>query len=172
MDDKKNIELATHVEHVSDNASSNIADESGEYRQNHLDHDEDDDFKLTFGKVMAMLAFQTGYMADVMLITMLSAALTPINRAVGPDVNYSWMAVSQAVGSAALATPMGRFGDIFGRRNFLMAGSVLSMVGCAIAATANTVNTIIIGVAFTGVGCSMHQLAWTCIGEPDLNLYR
>ncbi|GAB7356262.1 hypothetical protein MBLNU459_g7073t1 [Dothideomycetes sp. NU459] len=166
MDDK-NTDLAMHVEHVSENASSSIIDADTKQASGSINYDgsHEEEYHLTFGKAMAMIAFQMGYVGDLFLISMVSAVLTTINRQVGPDVNFAWMAVSQVVGSAALAAPMGRLGDIFGRRNFVMFGSVLSLIGCAVAATANSVNVIIIGVSFTGVGCSMHQLAWTCLGE-------
>lgn len=156
MDDK-NIELSRHVEDVSQDTSP--------HRLDHVYHHEEDRFELTFNKFLAITAFVFGLTADIMILTMVSSALGPINKALGPDPNYSWMAVSQTIGTAALAVPMGRFGDIFGRRNILIGGSILSLIGCVIAATAQSVNTVIVGVTFTGVGCSMHQVSWTCFGE-------
>lgn len=69
---------AQHVEASEHNSATTDADAQGE-----------DDFKLTFGKFMAMLSFQIGYFSDTLVVIMLSAALTPINRDLGKQNNSS-----------------------------------------------------------------------------------
>jgi MFS family permease len=39
------------------------------------------------------------------------------------------------------------------------------MVGCAVAATAHSIDTLIGASALIGVGSAMHQLAWSCLAE-------
>ncbi|OCK73556.1 trichothecene efflux pump [Lepidopterella palustris CBS 459.81] len=114
----------------------------------------EDDFKFTIG-----------FLSDVFALTMTGAVLLPINRDIGPSNNYTWMVLAQIVGQAALGPLAGRFGDIFGRRNFLLIGNVITIAGAAIAATAHDVNTVIGGNILLGVGGAMHQLAWTCLSE-------
>lgn len=72
---------------------------------------------------------------------------------------------SQTVGGAALAPLVGRFGDIYGRRKFLLAGNLLGVLGTVISATAHNINTLIGGGILIGVASSMRQLAWSCLGE-------
>jgi MFS family permease len=60
---------------------------------------------------------------------------------------------------------IGRLSDIFGRRNFLLLGNVCGIIGCAIAATANNIDTIIGGGVLIGIASALHQLAWSCLGE-------
>jgi len=126
---------------------------------------EDEDYKLTFTKALAMLSFQMGYMADVFVIIMSSTILTAVNRDIGPNPNYTWVAVAPTLGTAVVSPLVGRMSDIFGRRNFLLAGNVLATVGCAIAATAHNINTLIGACALIGIGSGLHQIAWTCLAE-------
>ncbi|EXJ90159.1 hypothetical protein A1O3_03228 [Capronia epimyces CBS 606.96] len=131
-----------------------------------------EEYKLTFGKMMAILltrrhtqSFQLGYFSDTLVVTMVSTLLQVINRDIGPSKSYAWIITSITVVGAAVAPVVGRFGDIYGRRNFLLAGNALALVGTAVAATAKTVNTAIVGGSFIGVATSMRQLAWACLGE-------
>jgi MFS family permease len=96
---------------------------------------------------------------------MVSTVLQTINHDLGPTDSYAWIITSITVAGAAAAPVVGRFGDIYGRRNFLLAGNLFAVIGTAVAATAKSVNTAIVGGAFVGVATSMRQLAWACLGE-------
>ncbi|KAF2491932.1 trichothecene efflux pump [Lophium mytilinum] len=133
---------------------------------------EDEDYKFTFGKFLATLAFQQGYMADVFVIIMSSTILQDINRSIGPNPNYTWVAITPTLGAAVVSPLVGRMSDIFGRRNFLLAGNVLGFIGCAIAATADNINTVIGGSVLIGVGSGLHQTAWACLAEVVPKNYR
>jgi MFS family permease len=41
----------------------------------------------------------------------------------------------------------------------------VAMIGCAVAATAKNINTLIGASTLIGVGSAMHQLAWSCLAE-------
>jgi MFS family permease len=75
------------------------------------------------------------------------------------------MATAQIISAAVLSPLVGRLGDIFGRRTFLLIGNLVGAVGCAVAATASSVITVIIASIFIGFGAAMHQLAWSCLAE-------
>lgn len=75
------------------------------------------------------------------------------------------MANAQTLSAAVLSPFVGRLSDIFGRRNFLLLGNVLSVIGCLISATTHRVDVVIGGAAFIGAGSSMHQLAWSALSE-------
>lgn len=116
-------------------------------------------FKMTWTKWLAMVSFQLDYMSDVFVLSMASTILQEINRDIGPNDNYTWMATAQILGAAVMSPSVGRLSDIFGRRNFLLVGNAIAAVGCAVAATAKDVNTVIGASAIIGVGSAMHQLA-------------
>jgi MFS family permease len=75
------------------------------------------------------------------------------------------MVSSNYVAVSVLSPFVGRLGDIFGRRNILIAGNLIAGIGNIIAASAHSVNTVIGGVVLIGVGSAGHQVAWSCIGE-------
>ncbi|OCK77155.1 trichothecene efflux pump [Lepidopterella palustris CBS 459.81] len=127
--------------------------------------DEEEEYSFTIGKFLAMLSFQLGYMADVFLIIMVSTILRDINADIGPSPNYTWVAVTPVLGAAVISPLIGRMSDIFGRRNFLLVGNTLALIGCAVAATAKNINTVIGGSCLVGLGSGLHQLAWASLAE-------
>jgi MFS family permease len=60
---------------------------------------------------------------------------------------------------------VGRLSDIYGRRLCFLAGGVLGVVGSAISAAAQNINTMIGGGVIIGLSAAMHQLAWAALGE-------
>jgi MFS family permease len=75
------------------------------------------------------------------------------------------MATSIVICGAVLSPMVGRLSDIFGRRNFLLLGNTLGIIGCANIATAKNINTVIGGGVLMGMASALHQLAWSCMGE-------
>lgn len=106
-----------------------------------------------------------GYMADIFVVIMSSTILQTINRDIGPSPSYTWIAITPTLGAAVISPLVGRMSDIFGRRNFLLVGNALALVGCAIAATAHQINTVIGGCVLIGLGSGLHQIAWAALAE-------
>jgi MFS family permease len=82
------------------------------------------------------------------------------------------MVSANYVAVSVLSPFLGRLGDIFGRRNILIAGNSFAAIGCVISATAQSVNAVIGGVVLIGIGSAGHQVAWGCIGEVVPRNYR
>ena len=70
------------------------------------------------------------------------------------------MVSANYVAVSVLSPFLGRLGDIFGRRNILIAGNSFAAIGCIISATAQSVNAVIGGVVLIGIGSAGHQVAW------------
>jgi MFS family permease len=66
------------------------------------------------------------------------------------------------VTSGCLLTVVGRLGDIFGRRYFLIGGQVFGVLGGIIGATAKSVNVLIGGSVFMGIAGAV-QLTFTFV---------
>jgi MFS family permease len=74
--------------------------------------------------------------------------------------------VSATYATVSMTAPfVGRFSDIFGRRNLLILGNFISFIGNLICAVGPNVNAVIAGSVLVGLGSSMHQLGWACVGE-------
>jgi MFS family permease len=102
---------------------------------------------------------------DILYVAAIGSLLTVINNDIGPQSSYSWIVTSFAIGSATVSPLVGRLGDIFGRRPFILLGNVFSGVGGIVGATANSINTLIGAGCLIGVGVALHQLSFASVSE-------
>lgn len=87
---------------------------------------------------------------------MLSANSIPAILAdLGPSSNVIWINLAFTLCVSVSMLISGRLADIFGRRWFVVGANVLNLIGCIIAATAQSVNTIIGGTVFIGIGAAV-----------------
>jgi MFS family permease len=126
---------------------------------------EDGDFQMTWQLWLAIMSFQLSYMSRLFSTSMTSTIMAEINTDIGPSTSYTWMAYAQLFCCSVLCPTFGRLSDVYGRRNFLIAGNIIGAIGCVVAATAHEVRTVIIGAAFIGVGNAIQELALTCLSE-------
>jgi MFS family permease len=77
----------------------------------------------------------------------------------GPTNYYNWILSSYTI-SVSVALPLsGGLSDIFGRKPFFLVGTVISLIGTAIALAAKNVPMVITGMVFKGIGAGSQQLA-------------
>ncbi|KAJ5668718.1 hypothetical protein N7462_009788 [Penicillium macrosclerotiorum] len=98
------------------------------------------------------------YLGYVLPVNSLSA----INADLGPDPSYSMISTVFTLISGVSILLVGRLGDIFGRRYFLIGGQVLGLIGAIVCATAKNVPTVIGGSALCGLAASV-QLTFTFV---------
>ncbi len=78
---------------------------------------------------------------------------------IGPTNYYNWILSSYTI-SVSIALPLsGGLSDIFGRKQFFLVGTVISLTGTAIALGAQNVPMVITGMIFKGIGAGSQQLA-------------
>lgn len=102
--------------------------------------------------------------------TLASNSLTAINKELGPSENYLWISLAYIVTSAIGWVLFGRLSDIFGRRWFYISGSILSLIGAIIAATAQSINALIVSNVFIGFASAV-QLSYGTV-LPELVPYK
>lgn len=137
----------------------------GKLEQINTTSDPADDFKFTFGKFLAIVSFQLGYLSDIISGAGVSAIVNTINADIGPDASYDWIIVASLVATSTTAPVVGQLGDLFGRRNVLILGNILGMLGNLVSAVGQNVNTLIGGSVLIGLGSGMHQIGWAAVGE-------
>ncbi|OJJ43515.1 hypothetical protein ASPZODRAFT_154411 [Penicilliopsis zonata CBS 506.65] len=89
-------------------------------------------------------------------------SLTAIDEDLGPDPNYTMVSTVFTLISGVALLLVGRLGDIFGRRYFLIAGQVCGLIGSIVCATAKNVPTVIGGSVLCGLAAAV-QLTFTFV---------
>jgi MFS family permease len=95
-----------------------------------------------------------------------------INADVGPSANVYLITFVSQLFTGVLHLFFARISDVVGRRYFLIAGQLFGVVGSIICARAQSVNTLIAGSAFVGVGGAAGLLYPVIIHELIPNRHR
>ncbi|CAK7235600.1 hypothetical protein SBRCBS47491_009351 [Sporothrix bragantina] len=127
---------------------------------------------MTWHSVFAVISMMFCYNSYVMTLVIPPAILSYINTDLGPDPSYTWITVSWNLGGAIFVTVAGRLSDIFGRRYFMIAGSLLLVVGSIICATGQTIGQMIAGGAIFGAGSGLLEVVFGAVQEVVPNKYR
>ena len=77
----------------------------------------------------------------------------------GPTNYYNWILSSYTIAVSVTLPLSGGLSDIFGRKPFFIAGTIVSLIGTAIALAAQNVPMVITGMIFKGIGSGGQQLA-------------
>ncbi|KAH3987503.1 hypothetical protein HBH98_024900 [Parastagonospora nodorum] len=121
------------------------------------------------GTVIATcLAQISGYLGWVLPAN----TLTLINAAIGPSPNIIWVGISWTAGFAIGFTLVGRLSDIFGRRWFFIASSVLGLIGTIIGASAQSINMLIATNSINGLAAAGQLSFHISLGELVPNSVR
>ena len=87
-------------------------------------------------------------------------ALPSIERHFGSDLpTVQWIVMGYALAISVLILPMGRLGDIIGRKHVYVGGMVIFVVAAALAGASPTLGSLVASKVFQGVGSAMVQSA-------------
>ncbi|KAH7355670.1 fungal trichothecene efflux pump [Pyrenochaeta sp. MPI-SDFR-AT-0127] len=121
------------------------------------------------GTVIATcLAQISGYLGWVLPAN----TLLLINEAIGPSPDIIWVGISWTAGFAIGFTLVGRLSDIFGRRWFFIASSVLGLLGNIIGASAQSINMLIATNSINGLAAAGQLSFHIILGELVPNSLR
>ncbi|MFZ4616103.1 MAG: MFS transporter [Rectinemataceae bacterium] len=85
-----------------------------------------------------------------------NVALPPLGKALGlGGLELNWVTTAFVLGSAAFLLPMGRLGDIFGRKKLYALGMAINAIGAILSSIAPGGAFLIAMRAFSGLGASM-----------------
>ncbi|KFH48626.1 putative HC-toxin efflux carrier-like protein [Hapsidospora chrysogenum ATCC 11550] len=119
-----------------------------------------------------MTGIGLGLMAGVAGFGFAAPILMLINNDIGPDKNIAWVALTYTLTSAVALTIIGRVTDIFGRRWVFVGGAFLGIVGCIVAATAQSVGALIGGTTIIGIAAATQLSYYYVMGELVPMKYR
>ncbi|CAK7202974.1 hypothetical protein SEUCBS139899_005701 [Sporothrix eucalyptigena] len=133
----------------------------------------EEDVKIFNAKTAIAFAALCGQFSSyVMTLLIPSTCLSYINADLGPDPNHTWITVSWQLGAAVVVSVGGRLSDIFGRRYFMLTGSLLGIVGCVVGATGKSINQMIGSGIIFGIASGFQEMSYACIQEILPNRYR
>lgn len=95
-----------------------------------------------------------------------------INADIGPSPNVYLITLISQLFTGVLHLFFARISDVVGRRYFLIGGQLFGVLGSIICARAQSVNTLIAGSAFVGVGGAAGNLYPVIIHELIPNRHR
>jgi MFS family permease len=98
--------------------------------------------------------------------------LTYINEDIGPSSYSSWFNIARTLALSFTYTIMGRLSDLFGRRWFFIGGNIIALLGIIVCATAQTMDSLIVGAAVYGLGETVQLSFNVALGELVPNKYR
>ncbi len=120
----------------------------------------------TKSKALATVALALGMLLSTLDATMVATALNSIVQDLHSEELYSWVVTSYLLTSTALQPLWGKFGDLLGRKNCIMFGTVVFTLASVICALAPNMITLIIGRAIQGVGGGCIQsLSFVLVAE-------
>jgi MFS family permease len=93
-----------------------------------------------------------GLMAGVRGFAVAAPILGLINKDIGPDPNYFWVALIYSLTLAVGFTFVGRLSDIFRRRWFFIGGALVALIGAVVCATAKSIPVLIGGETLIVLG--------------------
>ncbi|AXH98059.1 MFS transporter [Ornithinimicrobium avium] len=98
--------------------------------------------------------------------TIVGPAMPRIVAELGGMAHYSWVATAAMLVSAIVVPVVGKLSDMFGRREFYLAGLVVFMIGSIISGLAPNFWTLVAGRAVQGLGMgTLMPLSQTIIGD-------
>ncbi|MBX0329173.1 MFS transporter [Oscillochloris sp. ZM17-4] len=117
----------------------------------------------------ALLAI-LGIMAVVLLSaldqTIVGTALPRVVADLGGFDLYAWVATSYLLTSTVMVPVMGKFGDLYGRKPFLLASVVIFVGASAVAGAAQSMIWLIVARGVQGIGAGMLQAtAFTSVSD-------
>lgn len=84
----------------------------------------------------------------------------------------SWVTSVYSIGGTIAFMLFGANSDIFGRRNFILFGNVLMVIGCIVGATSHSMGQTIAAHVMFGFGGGACQMAAYCLPELLPNKWR
>lgn len=129
--------------------------------------------QLTLSVILSALFLGTSFTGPIIFgfIT-----VTPILVQLGEEIGGAsisfWIPSGWGAAAAVGFTIAGRLSDIFGRRYVILFGQLLTVIGGAIAGTANSMNQLIAGEVVLGASIGTVSVAYAGLSEILPNKYR
>ncbi|KAF2708227.1 putative MFS drug efflux pump [Pleomassaria siparia CBS 279.74] len=124
-----------------------------------LDNVEDGhDEPMTKTRILALVAMAFLWTASQIPVYLFGGVPPYIYRDIGGADRWIWMVLANLLALAAVCPFVGSLSDLIGRRYVAITGVSFIILGMIISSTAQTMNIMICGMTFAGVGAGINEL--------------
>lgn len=107
---------------------------------------------------MALVAQAFLWTGSQIPVYLLGAVPPYIYRDIGGHDRWIWLVLANLLSLAAICPFVGSLSDLFGRRYVAISGAAFIVLGMIIVSTAQTMNIVIGGMVFAGIGAGINEL--------------
>ncbi len=102
----------------------------------------------------------------------IAAVVVPVTQQLGGQDALAWVVGAWSLSTACSFSLAGPLSDTFGRRNPILVGQSIVLLGCVCGGVAQNVTTLIAGETLIGFGCGIVFVAYAGVPEMLPNKWR
>ncbi|KAG8165566.1 hypothetical protein KVR01_004118 [Diaporthe batatas] len=151
--------MAPSSEKSAGESESKHVQENVEFaRQTSTDEESHRELPMSKRKLMALVAQAFLWTGSQIPVYLLGAVPPYIYRDIGGHDRWIWLVLANLLSLAAVCPFVGSLSDLFGRRYVAISGAAFIVLGMIIVSTAQTMNIVIGGMTFAGIGAGINEL--------------
>ncbi|KAF2649930.1 MFS general substrate transporter [Lophiostoma macrostomum CBS 122681] len=121
-----------------------------------VDHEHEP--KMTKRRMMSLVAMAFLWTGSQIPVYLFGGVPPYIYRDIGGADRWIWFVLANLLSLASVCPFVGSLSDLLGRRYVAIIGASFLVLGMIVASTAQTMNTLICGMTFAGVGAGINEL--------------
>ncbi|KAK5222205.1 hypothetical protein LTR72_006462 [Exophiala xenobiotica] len=124
--------------------------------------------------ILAVISLALSYICPISCgFALVTGILVRVGTELGDtDNKITWLVGGWSIASSVSFSMAGNLSDVFGRRWTIVCGQLFNIAGSAVAATAHSVEQIIVGSTLLGFGCGIVFVSYAGISEMLPNKWR
>ncbi|KUI64662.1 hypothetical protein VM1G_00775 [Cytospora mali] len=123
-----------------------------------IDEESQQGTRMTKRKFMALVSQAFLWTGSQIPVYLFGAVPPYIYRDIGGHDRWIWLILANLLSLAAICPFVGSLSDLFGRRYVALVGAAFIVLGMIIVSTAQTMNIVIGGMTFAGIGAGINEL--------------
>ncbi|KAK6386263.1 hypothetical protein LTS17_001838 [Exophiala oligosperma] len=169
MDSTKPEQITTESVREPNDSSGRVAIENltFEVSEDALGDDVGPDYYRSWQFMGTVISLCLGLISANFAFTLSANCYPAIIADFGTKTNILWVSLAYTLGIASGIMVLSRLSDIFGRRYFFIGGNLLSLVGCVIAGTAHSLDTVVGGMGLIGLASAVQVNFTMAISERE-----
>ncbi|KAF2789097.1 MFS general substrate transporter [Melanomma pulvis-pyrius CBS 109.77] len=130
----------------------------GHYEKNGETGEHEHDAPMTTKRILALVAMAFLWTGSQIPVYLFGGVPPYIYRDIGGADRWIWFVLANLLALAAVCPFVGSLSDLIGRRYVAITGACFIILGMIICSTAQTMNIMICGMTFAGIGAGINEL--------------